>query len=84
LGSFCENYRSSTDNRAASFHGKIDVLIITKIVWATFWAIFFTNASGHPAFNVQIPETFTPWRGYVRVVNIFISTLGQSIASTYS
>jgi hypothetical protein len=26
-------------------------LILTKIDWATIWAIFFTNLSGHPRFS---------------------------------
>jgi hypothetical protein len=27
------------------------ILTLTKNVWVTFWAIFFTNSSGHPAFG---------------------------------
>jgi hypothetical protein len=28
-------------------------LILTKMYWTTFWAIFFTNPSGHPVGKVQ-------------------------------
>jgi hypothetical protein len=30
--------------------------MLTKTGWATFWAIFFTNASGRPAFQRGISE----------------------------
>jgi hypothetical protein len=31
------------------FHGKSYALLLTQTGWATFWAIFFQNSSGHPA-----------------------------------
>jgi hypothetical protein len=40
LVSFCQNYRSSSNNWATFFNGKSYVSIITKIDWATFWATF--------------------------------------------
>jgi hypothetical protein len=34
---------------AAFFHGRVYALFfLTKTGWATFWAIFFTDSSGHP------------------------------------
>jgi hypothetical protein len=44
---FLENYIRSTYFGATFFNGKSYVLISTKKVWATFWAIFFTNSSCH-------------------------------------
>jgi hypothetical protein len=40
LGSFCENYRSSTNNLATFFLSKIYILVFTKMGWAAFWATF--------------------------------------------
>jgi hypothetical protein len=34
---------------ATFFHGKCYELILKKMDWATFWAIYFTNSSGHSA-----------------------------------
>jgi hypothetical protein len=28
--------------------------MVTKMCWATFWAIFFTNSSGHPAADAAV------------------------------
>jgi hypothetical protein len=49
FGHFFENYGSSPNLWATLSHGKSSVLILAKFVWATFWASFFTNSSGHPA-----------------------------------
>jgi hypothetical protein len=40
LGSFYEKYPTSPSLCAAYFQGKSYVLLLTKIGWATFWAIF--------------------------------------------
>jgi hypothetical protein len=32
-------------------HDEGYAIILTKNFWATFWAIFFTNSSGHPVFE---------------------------------
>jgi hypothetical protein len=40
LRGFCENYRSSANNRATFFNSKNCVLNVTKMDWATFWATF--------------------------------------------
>jgi hypothetical protein len=34
---------------ATYFNGKGYAIILAKLRWATFGAIFFTNSSGHPA-----------------------------------
>jgi hypothetical protein len=48
LWTVLENCRSSTHFWTTLFHGKRYTLIWTKMGWATFWAIFFANSSGHP------------------------------------
>jgi hypothetical protein len=40
------NYRSSANYWATL---RSYVLTLAKISWATLWALFFTNTSGHPA-----------------------------------
>jgi hypothetical protein len=49
FGQFIENYGSSPDFCAPFSHGNCAKLNLEKLVLATFWAIFFTNSSGHPA-----------------------------------
>jgi hypothetical protein len=47
LGSFSENYKSSPQFLDYFFHDYGCALILAKMDWAAFWAIFFTNSSGH-------------------------------------
>jgi hypothetical protein len=43
------------------FHGESYVLILTKMGWATFWAIFSTSSSGHPELDIHRSEfSFAP------------------------
>jgi hypothetical protein len=52
FGQFYENYRSSQSIFATFFHDvSCSQMLTKKLRWATFWAIFFTNSSGHPASN---------------------------------
>jgi hypothetical protein len=45
-------YRLSPKFCACFFLSKDYVLIFAKkMAWATFCAVFFTNSSGHPAWN---------------------------------
>jgi hypothetical protein len=38
------------------------IFILTKTGWATFWAIFFTNSSGHPASGPHVRKAdFLPF-----------------------
>jgi hypothetical protein len=53
LGSFLK----ITNYWAAYFHGKIYVLLRQKTGWATFWAIFFIHASGHPESETKGENT---------------------------
>jgi hypothetical protein len=36
------------------FHGKSNAIILTKMGWATFWAIVFTNSSGHTGQHSKV------------------------------
>jgi hypothetical protein len=50
-------------------------LIVTKMGWATFWAIFFTNSSGHPAEEkvadlVDFPSIQKPGIFYGKIVTV--------------
>jgi hypothetical protein len=40
LGSFLEKFKSDSIYLATFFHGTSSVLILKKMGWATFWAIF--------------------------------------------
>jgi hypothetical protein len=58
LGHFDENYRKSTNCLATFFHGKIHVLILTKMDWASFLGNFFKKkSSGHPVLNENVHST---------------------------
>jgi hypothetical protein len=50
-----KTYRSSTNFEANFFHGKVFVLTLTKMGWATFWAIFsrtyLVTLATNPAFT---------------------------------
>jgi hypothetical protein len=35
-------------------HGKSYVLILSKMGWAAFWAIVFTNSFGRPGRRIQL------------------------------
>jgi hypothetical protein len=48
---FCENYRSSPNLSATFSHGKGCIVILTKMGWPTFWAIFL-QTHGHPGLSV--------------------------------
>jgi hypothetical protein len=49
FGQFFEKERSSPNYVATFFRRKkVIFLVWTKMDWATLWAIFFTNSSGHP------------------------------------
>jgi hypothetical protein len=60
FGLLHENDRSRANFLATFFHGKSHVLILAKIGLATFWAIFFTNSSGHPAFEPALDARWGP------------------------
>jgi hypothetical protein len=88
-GSFCENYRSSS-NTWAVFQRKSDVLIITKYGMGYSLGDFFPNASGHPGNfilgyeNILLDSKFrekqTPY-SFRQLGPQFISQIGQKCAS---
>jgi hypothetical protein len=49
LSSFIKKFRRGPYFWATFFHGKGCGCFFQKMGWATFWTIFFTNSSGHPA-----------------------------------
>jgi hypothetical protein len=53
LGSFFENYRSSPHSCATFFLSIDYVLILTKMCWAEFWAIFFHKLVWSPCLRPQ-------------------------------
>jgi hypothetical protein len=53
FGQFSENYISSPHFLDTFLRGYCYASILTKMHWATFWASFFTNSSGHPASQVH-------------------------------
>jgi hypothetical protein len=58
---FLKNYSNSPKFWATFSTVKvIYVLIFAKMGWATFWARFFTNSSGHPVYKdlVKISEPY--------------------------
>jgi hypothetical protein len=57
LWTFFESYRRSSIACATFLHVNSYALILTNIGWATLWAIFFTNSSGHPEGHSELH----PW-----------------------
>jgi hypothetical protein len=70
---FCENYRNSTKNWATFFYSKSFALFSQEMDRATFWATFFTNASGHPGLDrplMPAPHVGGGWGGWK---NLFLT-----------
>jgi hypothetical protein len=63
LCTFLENYRSSLNVWVLLFYGNSYLCIDfdKKWAWATFWAIFFTNSSGHPG-SAPVLRDALHWR----------------------
>jgi hypothetical protein len=58
LSSVCEKDQCSLSFWATFFHDRSVVLILAKMLSATFWAIFFSNSSGHPDPNPPLAFRF--------------------------
>jgi hypothetical protein len=54
LGIFFEHYRGSEHFYLLRL--SLCINLSNKWVWATFWAIFFINSSGHPAHGWSLPS----------------------------
>jgi hypothetical protein len=55
FGQLFENHVQKWNNNFGYFfQGKSDQFIFPKTGWATLWAIFWQNPSGHPVADVQL------------------------------
>jgi hypothetical protein len=83
------NFRSNTQSLATFSTVQVMHYFWQNTSWATFWANFFTNSSGHPVPDVFVPfrkrrlekvKDHVTWDRCYDFLNIFAEKLSKKLA----